>query len=103
MLTLIAVILGVIALKPLLDPEPGHAQASGPRDLYIEPGVHSIHAPDGSADLIGKIMVDTRNGNIWGFPTNSKAPYPIDTTRTQPPVSKPIFLGKFDFSALDRQ
>jgi len=36
---------------------------------------------------------------VWGFPTLSSDPYPVDVTKAAPPTSKPIYLGKYDFAA----
>jgi hypothetical protein len=100
-LSLIALFLGVIALRPLLNPQPAFADLSA-SDLYIEPGVYSLRAPDGSKELLGKVVVDVRTGKIWAYPTLSRAPYPIDPTHSQPPVSTPYLLGKFDLAAMDK-
>lgn len=100
LLLLAVLFLGVLALRPLLSPPLAHAQASAPAYVYIEPGVHMIDSPDRSRHVLGKIVVDLANGNVWGFPTLTKAPYPVDSLKTVPPVSTPIFLGKFDFPAM---
>ncbi len=100
-LTWITLFLGAIAIRPIVSPAPAFASLS-PADLYIEPGVQSLRAPDGSKDVFGKVVVDLRTGAIWGFPTGTKSPYPIVPTQSQPPVSRPFLLGHFEFSALDR-
>jgi hypothetical protein len=46
------------------------------------------------------MVVDLRNGDVWGFPTLLGSPYPVDPTRSQPPTSTPIYLGRFDFSKM---
>jgi hypothetical protein len=98
-LTLIALLLGVIALRPFFDPPASRAQVPG-SDLYIEPGVHTLHARDGSRELLGKVVVDLRTGNVWGFPTGVNAPYPVSNTQSAPPVSRPFLLAKFELSAM---
>ena len=98
-LSLIVLLLGVIALRPIADPKPVHAQPSA-SDLYIEPGVFPLRAPDGSKELFGKVVVDLSTGRIWGFPTGSKAPYPIVVTESAPPTSKPFLLGTFDLTGM---
>ena len=99
-LTVIALLLGVIALRPS---NPVTVQAQSPASyLYVEPRVTSIRKPDGSAQMQGKVVIDLRTGDIWGFPTLSGAPYPVDLTKPEPPVSEPIYLGKFDFSKMRR-
>src|SRR5262245_59167574 len=83
-LTLIAVLLGIIALRPATNPPVAAAQSSYGH-LYIEPGTTTLRKPDGKAQLEGKLVIDLRNGDIWGFPTLTSAPYPVDPTRSEPP------------------
>jgi hypothetical protein len=97
-LLVIAIALSVIAFRPLLFPAVGLAQTFQPAPVYIEPGVTSLRSANG--DVLGKVVVDLRNGNIWGFPTLNRSPYP--TSPSGPPVSSPIYLGKYDLSAMDR-
>ena len=98
-LTIIAILLEVIALEPLVRSR-SVAADSDYSYLYIEPRVTSLRKPDGSQLVQGKVVIDMRNGDIWGFPTLSGTPYPIDSTRSQPPVSSPMYLGRFDFSKM---
>ena len=101
LLAIIAVLLTVIALRPLLSPQPARAaEAANSPFLWIEPGTTNLRSPDGSRNVIGKVVVDMNTGNVWGFPTLTNAPYPVDTTRTTPPVSRPIYLGKYEFGAI---
>ena len=97
-LTAIAVFLGIIALRPASQPRVVSAAAPDYSSFYVEPGVTVIRDPGGTDQMQGKVVIDMRNGNIWGFPTLSGAPYPVNPTKPEPPVSTPIFLGKFDFS-----
>jgi hypothetical protein len=99
LLTLIALFLGVIALRPVTRPGAVLAQ-SDYSYLYVEPRTTMIRKPDGSQQVEGKVFIDMRNGDIWGFPTFSGTPYPVDTTRSTPPVSTPMYLGRFDFSKM---
>ena len=102
-LTAIAVFLGVLALRPLVRPAPVAAQSGAdPYWLYIEPRTTVLRKPDGSAQVQGKVVIDLRTGDIWGFPTLEGVPYPIDRMKSAPPVSEPIYLGKFDFSKMRR-
>ena len=94
----IAILLGITALRPLWTPEVTHAQGPAAMPFYIEPGTTMLRSPDGTSQVQGKVVVDLRNGNIWGFPTLSSAPYPVDATSSQPPVSHPMYLGRFDFA-----
>jgi hypothetical protein len=105
-LALATLFLGLIALRALFVPEVAKAQSDVPlAHVYIEPGVHIINAPDNSQRVLGKIIVDLRNGNVWGFPTNGDSVYPLNTdpTKFTPPTSAPILLGRYDFSAMVRK
>lgn len=107
MKTTMAVVIGLLALaavRPLFFPEVSHAQAPAwPTSLYIEPGVTMLRAPDGSRQVLGKVMIDLSTGNVWGLPTTGGQPYPIDGTKSKPPTSVPFLLGRFDFSVLSQQ
>ncbi len=96
-LTVIAISLAVLAFGPLARPAAVRAQNAAP-DLYFEPGYTMLHKP--GVSVWGKVAIDRRTGDIWGFPTAAESPYPYDIARKEPPVSKPIYLGRFDFSAL---
>ncbi len=98
LLLIIAIFLGIIALRPLFAPQAVHAQGADGYPFFIEPGYSTLRAPDGSRQVTGKVVVDLRNGDIWGFPTLTASPYPIDTTVSTPPTSRPMYLGKFDFT-----
>jgi hypothetical protein len=101
LLAVIAVSLAVIAAGPFLSPEPARAaDVESSPFLWIEPGTSNLRSPDGSRNVIGKVVVELATGNVWGFPTLTNAPYPVDTTRTTPPISRPIYLGKYDFAAI---
>jgi hypothetical protein len=55
-----------------------------------------LRTPDNSQQVYGKVAIDMRTGKIWGFPTfQQSSPYPIDVTKSSPPTSHPIYLGKF--------
>jgi hypothetical protein len=101
-LSLIALFLGVMAFRPYLAPRPAQAQSPEAYQVYIEPGTTILTSPDGRSQQIGKVVVDLRNGNIWGFPTLTSQPYPVDRTTPEPPVSRPMYLGRYDFSAMNR-
>jgi hypothetical protein len=98
LLAAIALFLGVLAASPLLAPRSVHAQ--GEPQLYIEPGHTLLRQPGGKRQVLGKVVVNLRTGDIWGFPTGVEAPYPIDPTTETPPVSKPMYLGQFDLGAM---
>jgi hypothetical protein len=48
------------------------------------------------------VVVDLRNGNIWGFPTLQPDPYPAAGAITTPPTSRPFLLGKFALADMDK-
>jgi hypothetical protein len=73
------------------------------RDIYIEPGVWMLRAPDGSRQLLGKVVIDLSTGKAWGFPTLVQVPYPQDATSNQPPTSEPFLLGTFDLAAIQKK
>jgi hypothetical protein len=105
LLFVIAVALVVIAARPYIAPAAAAAQsgqavaapgtASDP--LYIEPGTQSIRSLDGTTQVYGRMVVDMQSGTIWGFPTLTNLPYPVDISSAKPPVSHPIYLGRFAF------
>jgi hypothetical protein len=98
-LLVIAVLLGVLVIRPMIHPAPVRAQAQSGESypFYVEPGYTTLRKPDGTAQMYGKVVIDMRNGDIWGFPTTSQSPYPIDPAQTKPPKSHPMYLGKFMF------
>jgi hypothetical protein len=100
-LTAIALLLAVIAFRPIANPTSAAAQSIG-QDLYVEPGVYMLRAPDGMKQQLGKVMVDLHTGNIWGFPTSSDTPYPVKVSGSAPPVSEPFRLGRYDLDAMHR-
>jgi hypothetical protein len=99
LLTVIAGLLALLVLRPIATPIPAQAQSDS-SNFYIEPGYTALRKPDGTAQLKGKVVIDRKTGEIWGFPTLVDLPYPVDSTSTDPPVSKPMYLGKFDFSRM---
>jgi hypothetical protein len=102
LLTAIVILLGVMALQPVKYSSAVSAAPSDYSYLYVEPRVTSIRRPDGGEQVQGEVFIDMRNGDIWGFPTLSGVPYPVNLTSPQPPVSAPMCLGKFDFSQMHK-
>ncbi len=89
--------------KPFWSPGAPVVQAqSSNYPIYIEPGVTMLRAPDGSRQVLGKVVIDLRNGDVWGFPTTVQQPFPIDVTQQKPPTSTPFRLGRFDLSAIEQ-
>jgi hypothetical protein len=95
LLSVIAVSLGAIALRPYLAPPLVKAEAGDSGSFYVEPGTFMLRAPDGSRQQLGKVVVDMRSGNVWGFPTLSPDPYPSSVRSSTPPTSHPFLLGRF--------
>jgi hypothetical protein len=103
LLLLIAIFLGIIAFRPAIVPPAVKAQSSDGYPFYIEPGVTMLRTPDGSRQVYGKVVVDLRNGKVWGFPTTTQdAPYPVDVVNGGPPTSHPFLLAKYAFGDTDR-
>ena len=98
LLAVIALLLAVLAFRPVVQPQPVRAQASEEYPFFVEPGYTMLRKPDGSAQMYGKMVIDMRTGDIWGFPTLTQGPYPVDTASATPPKSHPLYLGKFMFS-----
>jgi hypothetical protein len=101
LLLAIAVSLAAIALRPYWTPSPVMAQSEAPA-FYVEPGVAMLRAPDGSQQVLGRVVIDMRNGNVWGFPTFTQDVYPVNTGKSTPPTSHPFLLGKFALSDMDK-
>lgn len=99
---MIAIALVVIAAHPYLAPPAVQAQSDDAHAVYIEPGTNILRAPDGSRQVLGKVVIDLRNGNVWGFPTLTQDPYPSTGTQTTPQTSHPFRLGKFALSDMDK-
>jgi hypothetical protein len=102
MLLIVAVLLAIIALRPVTAPAPVRAQSGEAYPFYIEPGVVMLRAPDGSKQVYGRMVVDLRNGKVWGFPTMTQDPYPVNQMNSALPTSHPFLLAKFAFSDTDK-
>jgi hypothetical protein len=79
-----------------------NAQGAEGYPFYIEPGTAMLRAPDGSRQVYGKVVIDLRNGKVWGFPTLTQDPYPVDQVNSGPPTSHPFLLAKFAFGDTDK-
>jgi len=95
LLLLIVLLLGAIAVRPYVAPPAVSAQSVEPSPFFVEPGTTMLRAPDGSRQLLGKVVIDMRNGNVWGFPTLGREPYPTAGSSSNIPTSHPFLLGKF--------
>ena len=98
-LTVIAMLLAVLAMRP------AQVRADNePATFFVEPGTSPIRNLNGGVPGDGKIVINMSTGDVWGFPTHAAgAPYPIDSLNEKSPVSKPIYLGRFDFASIKRQ
>ena len=102
LLAAIVVLLGALVLRPVVQPSPVQAQMVDSTRFYVEPGYTMLRKPDGTAQMYGKMMIDMRTGDIWGFPTLVESPYPVDASKPEPPKSHPMYLGKFVLSEASR-
>lgn len=94
LLAAIVLLLLALVLEPLRRPEPVMAQTPDV-DYYFEPGTFMVRAPDNSQQVYAKVVVDLRNGRVWGFPTLTPMPYPSDPIYNKPQTSHPFLLGRF--------
>lgn len=98
-LTVIALLLAGLAMRPAVV----QAQMEPATTFYIEPGTSPIRSLNGGVPSDGKVVINMSTGDVWGFPTHGAgAPYPIEALpgSGRAPVSKPVYLGKFDFAAI---
>ena len=102
LLGVIAISLVAIALHPYVFPPAAMAQSGEDHVFFVEPGVTMLRAPDGSRQVLGKVIIDMRNGNVWGFPTLAHEPYPAAGPSSVPPTSHPFLLGKFALSDMEK-
>jgi hypothetical protein len=102
LLVAIAVLLSLIVARPFLMPASARADSGEGHPVFVEPGVVMLRAPDGSKQVLGKVVVDLRTGNVWGFPTLSPDPYPATGSSSKPPVSHPFLLGNYALADMDR-
>jgi hypothetical protein len=101
LLSVIAIALIAMALRPYIAPDAARAQNTA-YAVYIEPGVQMLKSSDGSKQLYGRMVVDLRTGKIWGFPTMTTDPYPFNALNSKPETSHPFELGRFAFEDMDK-
>jgi len=96
LLAVIALLLLALVLRPLREPAPVYAQ-SPDTDYFFEPGVFLVRPPNDSQriSVYAKVVVDLRNGRVWGFPTFTPLPFPADPVYNKPQISHPFELGHF--------
>ena len=103
LLPILALLLGMIAVRPYMAPPVVSAQSVEPSRYFVEPGVTMLRAPDGRGQVLGKVVIDMRNGDVWGFPTLNREPYPAASATSNMPTSHPFLLGKFAVSDMESQ
>lgn len=103
LLLVITVSSGAIALHLYWAPPGVQAQSGAAGPVYVEPGTFMLRAPDGSRSVMGKVVVDLRTGNVWGFPTLQQDPYPVPGIDSNTPVSHPFLIGKFALGDMNKQ
>jgi hypothetical protein len=102
LLALIAIALIAIAVRPYIAPAPTEAQSLSAYPFHIEPGVQMLHRAGVTENLYGRVVVDMRNGKIWGFPTGTIDTYPTNSLDSKPVTSHPLYLGRFAFDEIDK-
>ena len=103
LLVVVAILLAVVAFRPVVHPAPVLAQAGSPYPFYIEQGTVSLRKPDGTTTW-GKVVVDMRNGDVWGFPMKAQnTPYPVYGPTDSTKASHPMYLGRMAFEEATRQ
>lgn len=96
-----AFFLGLIASHLYIAPPPVMAQSES-YPFFVEPGTYTLRAPDGSRQVLGKVVIDMRDGNVWGFPTLAREPYPAAGPNSSPQTSHPFLLGKFALTDMEK-
>jgi len=97
LLLLVVIFLGIIALRPCLAPPVARAQSE---DVYpITLGLNQRFTLKGSL-VQGNIVLDLRNGNLWGFPDFVQRSEFCDKPL---PVSHPVLLGRLALEDLNKK
>ena len=97
LLVVIALLLGIVTFRPVVDPAPVLAQGGSAYPFHIEQGTVSLKKPDGTTTW-GKVVVDMRSGDVWGFPMKAQnTPYPVYGPGDTSKVSHPMYLGRMAF------
>ena len=74
LLLVIAIFLGIIALRPYAAPPVAEALSGGAYPVYIEPGNVAMSSADGRHNEVGKHVIDLRNGNLGISGAGASAP-----------------------------
>ena len=102
-LTVIAVFLAVLAASELARPIPATAASHSDDFMYLhfDEKIRKLNAPDGSSSVLGRMVIDLRNGDVWGFPTDPLG-YPRRPVEMKPGYSEPMYLGHFNLSKIKK-
>lgn len=97
LLLLAVIFLGMIALRPYLAPRVVRAQSE---DVYpITFGPSRFVTLSGYV-FDGNVVLDLRNGNVWGFPVLEQQSHFFDKPM---PVSHPVLLGRLALEEIDKK
>ena len=94
LLGLIAISLMALVARPYLAPAAVHADEKSFDPMYFEPGVYMLRKAQGG-QVLGKVAINLRTGNVYGFPTTTSDPYPASPIDNKPQLSHAIPLGRF--------
>ena len=97
LLLLAVIFLGIIAFRPYVAPSVVRAQSEEIYPLTFAP--QKAFSFNGVA-VEGNVMVDLRNGNIWGFPPLFQR---TDFTDKLLPVSHPVLLGRLALEDISKK
>jgi hypothetical protein len=101
LLVVIVILLGIIVLRPYVAPPVVEAQVGGAYyPMYISRDVVWLPSPKGGPLVAGRVAIDMRNGNIWGFPGFTQDTFEILDKVL--PTSHPILLGKWALADMDK-
>ena len=84
-LTVIALLLGIIAIRPFIDP-PAHVQAQAARFDHVQI-VSAVFLYKGQQGLL---LLDRRNANVWFVP------------KAEEKFQDPVFVLRLPFEKLDQ-
>ena len=102
LLTVIAVSLAAIAVRPYLQPAAVQAQSGANVDpLFVEPGTVMVRMPSGG-QVPGKAITNLRTGTIWGFPTGTGDGYPMSPVDSKPEAVHPVLLGHYELGEIGK-
>jgi hypothetical protein len=97
LLLLVVIFLGIMALRPYLAPPVVRAQSEDVYPITLRLGGRFTF---NGAVLQGSVVLDLRNGNVWGFPDFVQRSEFLDKPL---PVSHPVLLGRFALEDLNKK